>query len=1670
MADKNNSNLDGMLNDAIKSMKTEGTPHTSTPTAQPTPQSATHTNNSYASNNNAYTYNSRDEHTYSSQPASHTTQQSSNLNDLWSNVTKARDEMYKTTPPQATEQKPSYTPPTGGTHHAQNSNSSMQSTPSYHNNNMPNPAAYTPSPTPVVNNANPQPAKTTLDESWKSVMQAKAQMDASSKDIHIAPMPTMFTPPPAPQPAQVGPVVTPSNNPKPSTPVINQNDMSSYAQSAVNRVMQSTTGAGGQAGAVDARHHDFTTARQVVRAAQSNANVEENYIAEERNAVDRKVAVMALVVGDYDRHAATSAINSFNSAAASLANVNAKADKMFGTTEQIRASANPDDLFKQKSEFLKKNLSDRDQFINSVMKDTIVNRQGFTLQTGTDNAYSKMQDFASKGNWSATSISGGKSVSAAKDLGSFSRAELNDIAKTGGFTRNGIRYTYANNGKIDTLQLDKKMVSSGFLKEVETVENGKTVKKTVGELDNIRDLAKNAILQQDANNQLLQVGKNSALAKNAGVTSSIGTKAGSAKQAVEIKKAYLRQLEGVGVKMRIGDTREVNKAIAGINRQLKNKVITAEEARKQLDAIAIFKQSGLTDVNINHGKGLNAKQMRGLDIVVGNVLGQDIQTGARTTAAIFKGAQAAAKITDRAVGAIVFGGKNRELKFFGRNITVGGRKLTVGGHFHKAVGKAGEKAGDALVNNTVGRLVEKVKPGFNHNDLNLVKRTNVIGNRARNENLRRQEMGTLKWGKEKIDKAGVKARRIHRNNAEKRLAKSEKKLMEMKKTAKTQREIRKVQKMEQKLLIKKRGGRFNIWKDNHKVLVTRLSRIKNKITGTGKKLFNIVLSPFKAIAELKKKIMSWLMEHVFSKLLVLFGWIALILLLIIVLVIFVIPIVGAFLMLILFFISDILNGTSLATSMTAPDYQYVQYIIDNTIDGLGVPLLDVIENDVKRHVMAVMANDGTDPDADGIYGSAADADISEMENPNYDWYRKIKGGEIGSIHASETGEELPGIMANLEPIVSMMHYRMYEELTYIDWPQCEAYVFYLFVKSHNLDPDEPYSLRVEDECARDAIYSHAIVPSNKGTYWDWDEETHTLNRFMNGNEEKCENVYLHGYSIEYAKAVFKAYCNSVEFLTDPSGTLQYWLTKLSISVEPSDDALHAQGVFKDEIPYDSKGTCTSWNEVRFGNKANKLTGCYTSYTPNWDEGGDSYDLYAASGCPGYEHTHGSDCYETDDIFVKDGDSDPDLSGWNVVGTSYGDTDEYGNYGKTIHVSKKKCVLVEHTHTAWSSGSSPGCWATAYICRGHCGGHITPLINIAIDYDFSTLETLDSFRVTRPIAESEVTGVVSEFISAQFTTLQDWRAYWDLKIFTWFLPWPSTPLAFYELCAKYFALAAAAVIDLITSAIGGFIAWITGTPTSSDLQARESEEGEEIYDFDGWYEDGRPGDLSTDLTAVEIAEQWKPYERYTDDLKSLYGEMASQYEEGYQNWEDFEIIFPMSIGKMVSTEDKTKILKAVGASDEDIQKAISGDYSSISDSHARVVAAALDRVGKFQYECSNAAHRNGVYGDYGLSDCSGFVAGTLRLAYGRDSWSGWNAARFYNNSNTSVKTPGCILSHNKGGISKKTGVYYSGHVVIFVGDVYGDGVNYIIDCGSTPSPGGSRIRPDTGNYTHIYDPG
>ena len=48
----------------------------------------------------------------------------------------------------------------------------------------------------------------------------------------------------------------------------------------------------------------------------------------------------------------------------------------------------------------------------------------------------------------------------------------------------------------------------------------------------------------------------------------------------------------------------------------------------------------------------------------------------------------------------------------------------------------------------------------------------------------------------------------------------------------------------------------------------------------------------------------------------------------------------------------------------------------------------------------------------------------------------------------------------------------------------------------------------------------------------------------------------------------------------------------------------------------------------------------------------------------------------------------------------------------------------HKHKDWESAEEPGCWITAAVCLGHCGGHIDPFVDVVETYTFQGLANFD----------------------------------------------------------------------------------------------------------------------------------------------------------------------------------------------------------------------------------------------------------------------------------------------------------------------------------------------------------
>lgn len=381
--------------------------------------------------------------------------------------------------------------------------------------------------------------------------------------------------------------------------------------------------------------------------------------------------------------------------------------------------------------------------------------------------------------------------------------------------------------------------------------------------------------------------------------------------------------------------------------------------------------------------------------------------------------------------------------------------------------------------------------------------------------------------------------------------------------------------------------------------------------------------------------------------------------------------------------------------------------------------------------------------------------------------------------------------------------------------------------------------------------------------------------------------------------------------------------------------------------------------------------------------------------------------------------------------------------------KLKCGKEGHIHTDWVSANEPGCWTTGYICLGHCGGHITPQIDVQIDYDWESIAKKDFYKVTYLMSESDMVPGAS----GTGNTIEEWKDYWNSKMAMWFLPFPNSPTSCLELCVDNTLHALAYIADGVTGWFVDGFKWLLGldideedVDTVEEIQELAEEAGDDVFAFPGWYlEDGT-------LNQEYIKELEDFYGRYDDN----------NYELGYKNWEEIgECVFPLAGGKAVPAAQQKAILDYLA--DE-----------GVSEQRLAVVSEALQRCGAYFYVLSGDAHANGVNNTSGKSECSGFVSGVLNRALGVTTYStGWSASTFFNSGSAvapSAMQPGDVISHANGGTGS-SGVSYTGHVMIYVGileiEGFDEDQHYVIDCSSTV--GGTSLRPcyNINNYTHAY---
>lgn len=353
-----------------------------------------------------------------------------------------------------------------------------------------------------------------------------------------------------------------------------------------------------------------------------------------------------------------------------------------------------------------------------------------------------------------------------------------------------------------------------------------------------------------------------------------------------------------------------------------------------------------------------------------------------------------------------------------------------------------------------------------------------------------------------------------------------------------------------------------------------------------------------------------------------------------------------------------------------------------------------------------------------------------------------------------------------------------------------------------------------------------------------------------------------------------------------------------------------------------------------------------------------------------------------------------------------------------------------------------CYTTYYVCRGHCGGHISPEITLVQDMSYENLAAHDNYVMGEWLGpENFNTGLLGQLLNKdpQFKTFDEWQASWESTIKSWkFAPFTKTPSQWLGFGTR--------------KALGG-LASLGDRKTKKD----------DVTKFEGWYKD----DGSYTSSFKTLAEVYGTY--YDED-----GNVQEEpFAEGNVIWEvdddNLHVDFPTGSGMVLSKSQIESILKQIGESDP----------SFVGSQREVVIEEALKEVGKWTY--SLKGHANGYRMTGGVTDCSGFVGGVIQRTTGKDM-TGRLAASFNGDSN---RVAGSAISHANG----KKGVY-TGHVVFYLGNLsegipgaysFGGEVQsgpgeYVVECTSGDDFSGTIIKKmdgssdyrSTSRYTQTYN--
>lgn len=614
---------------------------------------------------------------------------------------------------------------------------------------------------------------------------------------------------------------------------------------------------------------------------------------------------------------------------------------------------------------------------------------------------------------------------------------------------------------------------------------------------------------------------------------------------------------------------------------------------------------------------------------------------------------------------------------------------------------------------------------------------------------------------------------------------------------------------------------------------------------------------------------------------------------------------------------------------TLDSLNYGQYAVDSVNQYMTKPLLKTIKNDAEWHY-----------NFDYIKG-ILNADYRHPST-GIDWNKSMSASEVGRI-VDEYGNDITSLNENLPAIISMARFR-YEDLwDFQNHVTPMAYAYNLFANTHRVIG---YHYTDVDDCLDTDLYlNERFYSASKGKVYYGNKleigttsgpEYMALDGSTQNGEFICENVYFHGYA---GLLVKNSTISDLWAKTKGIGiSVANWMRK-AVGIEDVVTVGHESGLFVNELPYDSKGTCNHYRAYKY------------SSTPS---------------CGKEEHVHTDACYRdvttTNTEVLHEGSVSPSQAktykenggAWNK------DTKQWEKTTTETH-KELVCGKEEHTHSPWQSESNPGCYDTAYLCLGHCGGHIMSTTDVEVICDVENIKEKDWMCL--PASFTGETDFMTIF--AELPTVDVWQAYWNVKTASMFAPLPLSPAGAIESLGRHLIYAGAGTIDFLTGLTNDIISLFTSGSVDSSA-AREAVDKywsntvtnviEDAYGFADWNDD-----------ALEEFKTWYgSYDELDDD------DQLNPYYTGKTLWYEIgEVTFPVGGGRPLRDYQVDSIINSIKT------------QYTLTPTQEAVIMEALKGVGQFFYVETPEAQLNGATNNKGRTNGSGFISGIMNRSMGTD---------------------------------------------------------------------------------------